>query len=221
MPHLSLPAGTDVAEMALFDVDALPLSSAPNEPAIQALAESKHLIRLPTGADGEYLLYMFVDEPIPEDLLRFCITDDKLTGTFNTTRGNVAFGGLESTFSTFKPNPNIRSDANINPGEYSYTAFHTDFPKELVEEALRVEKTSGEYWLSRAPILLTRLTIAVGIMLSAFKQFLIVGVILLTGYIAIKWLCSTPAYQTLVARRAEANLQFPSIVIEMQPKRFP
>lgn len=202
--------------MALFDVDALPQSRAPDESAVAALATSNHLIRFPTDADGGYLLYLFVDEPIPPDLQRFCLADDKLLGMFSTTKGNVAFGGQESTFAGFKPNRNIRSDGAIKPGDYSYTAFHTEFPDELVTRALRVERTSVELWLSRAPVLLVLATIAVGVALAGSQRFLAAGLVLLAGYFGVKWLRRIPAYQVLEARRDVAQLEFPSIVVEMR-----
>lgn len=215
MTHLRLPAGTDIAEMALFDVDALPQSRA-DESTVAALATSNRLIRFPTGADGGYLLHLYVDESIPADLRRFCLTEDSLSGAFCTSRGSVAFGGLESTYTNFKPNRHIRSDGAIDPGEYRYNAFHTDFPDELVEKAMRVERTSSELWLSRAPLVLLLLTIAAAFTLAVSQRFVLTGLILLVGYFGRKALRRIPAYQALEARRDAAQMEFPSIVVEMR-----
>ncbi|RTL37025.1 MAG: hypothetical protein EKK49_05985 [Rhodocyclaceae bacterium] len=216
MSHLRLPAGTDVAEMALFDVDALPQSNKPNESTVATLAESKHLIRFPTGADGAYLLHLFVDESVPQEVQRYCLAEDKLVGTFTTEKGNIAFGGIESTSSGFKPNRNIRSDGTITPGNYSYTAFHTEFPDEMVTHALQVEKTPGELWLSRSPVLLVLSTIAIGVSLAVSQRFLEAGGAFLIGYFGVQWLRRIPAYQSVAARRDAAQLEFPSIVVEMR-----
>lgn len=60
MPRYRLPAGTDVAEMALFDVDSLPQSQPPDGEGLDELATRKRLIRLPTDGDGDYLLHLYL-----------------------------------------------------------------------------------------------------------------------------------------------------------------
>ncbi len=72
MTHLRLPGGTDVAEMALFDVDARP-AARPDDATAAALEASHRLARFPTGGDGGYLLHLYVDEPIPAALQRCCL----------------------------------------------------------------------------------------------------------------------------------------------------
>lgn len=215
MPHLRLPAGTDVAEMALFDVDSLPRRHEPDGSSVLALTTSNQLVRFPTGADGGYLLHLFVDEPIPADIQRFCLVEDKLSGAFSTSRGNIAFGGLESTHANFKPNQNIRTDGSISPGDYSYTAFHTEFPDELIEQACRVERNSRERWLSRTPVTITLITIASAVSLAISHRFWFIGLALLAGYFSIKKIQRLPAFQEIKARRDLAQLELPSIVIEM------
>lgn len=113
MTTIYLPAGTDVAEMALFDVDAIPCKLPCDVEDFSELASLGQLIRFPTGADGGYLLHLFVDEPIPEDTKRYCRADDQLTGEFCTSEGRIAFGGLESAYAEFKHNANIRADGII------------------------------------------------------------------------------------------------------------
>lgn len=217
MPQLKLPAGTDVAEMDLFDIDALPRRRAPDDAAANALAAQGRLIRFQTGADGGYLLHLFVDEPIPDGLRRHCLDDDKLSGTFRTIKGNIGFGGLESAFAGFKPNPNIRSDGRIDPGDYSYTAFHTEFPDELLEQALRIEKTPGERWLARAPMLALLTAVVSGVVLAvAWRQPMAAVLAYVAGPLAFRRLTRIPAYQRLVARRKEAELGFPGIVVELR-----
>ncbi|KQV46308.1 hypothetical protein ASC95_27305 [Pelomonas sp. Root1217] len=215
MTHLRLPGGTDVAEMALFDIDALP-AARPDDSTVAALEASNRLVRFPTGGDGGYLLHLYVDEPIPAGLQRYCLADDKLTGAFRTEQGNVAFGGIESTFVGFKPNRHIRADGTIPPGEYRYTAFHTEFPDELVSRTLRVEATSSELWLSRAPVVVSLATIALAVALAVSQRFAMAGLGLLVGYFAVKFLRKAPAYQALVSRRDAAQLDLPSIAVELR-----
>lgn len=215
MTHLRLPGGTDVAEMALFDVDALP-AARPDDSTVAALEASNRLVRFPTGGDGGYLLHLYVDEPIPAELQRYCLADDKLTGAFRTEQGNVAFGGIESTFVGFKPNRHIRADGAIPQGEYRYTAFHTEFPDELVSQTLRVEATSSELWLSRAPVVVSLATFALAVALAVTQRFGMAGLALLVGYFAVKLIRQTRAYQALISKRDAAQLDLPSIVVELR-----
>lgn len=216
MTLLRLSGGTDVAGIALFDIDALP-ASRPEDSTLVALEESGRLIRFPTEGDGGYLLHLFVDQPIPEDLLRYCLAEDTLTGVFKTEQGNIAFGGIESAFVGFKPNRQIRADGAIPPGEYSYTAFHTEFPDELVIRTLQVEANSTEVWLSRAPVVVFLATIALAVALLAAQRFALAALAPLVGYFAAKLICKAPAYQDIESRRKAAQLDLPNIVVELRP----
>jgi hypothetical protein len=215
MTTLYLPAGTDVAEMALFDVDAIPRSLPRDESAFGQLAFDERLIRFPTGADGGYLLHLFVNEQIPTDIEGYCLKDDRLVGGFYTSEGRIAFGGIESAYAEFKPNPYIRSDGLIEPGRYAYTAYRTEFPDELVMQAVRVERTSAERWLGRAPLLAALAHIAIAFAFAVARQFVLTGLVLVGCYIVVKFLLRRPAYQALVARRERAQLAFPSMVVEL------
>jgi hypothetical protein len=139
--------------MAFFDADSVPRALSRDEFAFVVLASQERLVRFPTGADGGYLLHVFISQPIPEEVKRYCSTEDVVTGFFSTDSGHIAFGGLESTYAEFEPNSSIRSDGSIEPGRYSYTAYRTEFPDELVMQAIRVERNPGERWLGRAPLL--------------------------------------------------------------------
>lgn len=75
---LVLPGGTDVAEMALFSLEAVAGVRRIDETAIESLEKQGFAVRMPTGADGGYLLHAYVDEPIPEDVLKHCANDDRI-----------------------------------------------------------------------------------------------------------------------------------------------
>jgi len=216
MTKVCLPAGTDVAEMALFDVDALPKSFPRDMEDFDQLIASARLIRIPTGGDGGYLLHLFVDEQIPADMRRYCLSEDTLTGDFYTSGGRIAFGGMESAFTGFKPNPNIRTDGLIEPGSYAYTAYRTEFPDELVEQAMRVERTTSERWIGRAPPLVGLALFMTVVALGVAQQFVTAGLTLVGSVAVVKSLLRLPAYRTLAARRDEAQLAFPSVVMELK-----
>lgn len=216
MTSVYLPAGTDVAEMALFDVDALPRALPRDVEDFDHLISQARLVRLPTGGDGGYLLHLFVNEKIPADTQRYCLAEDKLTGDFYTSGGRIGFGGMESAFAEFKPNANIRSDGLVEPGRYAYTAYRTEFPDELVDEAMRVERTTGERWLGRTPLLAVLTLFAAAFVLAIAHQFVTAGLLFLGSFFIVKWLRGLPAYQALLARRKQAQLAFPSIVMELR-----
>ena len=58
MTKLILEGGTDVAEVALFPSDYIVDVDNQND-LFQKMEEKNHLIRLPTGADGGYLLNIY------------------------------------------------------------------------------------------------------------------------------------------------------------------
>ena len=216
MTHHRLPAGTDVAEMALYDVDALPLSRPPNGEGLDELVSKGRLIRLPTDGDGGYLLHLYVDESPPEQVMQYCLAEDKLAGQFTTTGGRIAFGGVESAFKEFKPNRFIRTDAVIPAGSYAFTAYRTEIPDEVITEATQVASTSKERWLDKAPLMVALATLGLAFAFLVFKSFPTAGLVLVLGYISFKAVKRLPGQGALAARREEAQLDFPSIVIGMR-----
>ena len=148
--------------------------------------------------------------------MQYCVAEDTLEGTFTSSKGNIAFGGAESVFQDFTPNHYIRSDATIPAGTYEFTAFHTDIPDEIVTQATRVERSSAELWLLRAPMVITLTSIGIAFAFAALRHFEFTGLVLILGYLAFKAVKRLQAYKVLVARREEAQLNFPSMVIQMR-----
>ena len=216
MAMIYLSGGTDVAEMALFDADALPRRLPRGIEDLAPLSSQEQLVHFPTGADGGYLLHLFVNETIPASTMRYCLADDKLNGNFYTSTGRIAFGGLESIYAEFKPNPNIRADGLIEPGRYVYTAYRTDFPGELVQKAIELAQTTGPWWLGRAPVIATLIQLAMTLALVIAGKYLAAGAIFLSARLVRKWLQRLPEYQRLMARIKQAQLVFPSIVVELR-----
>jgi hypothetical protein len=221
MSKLVLEGGTDVAEVALFCVDDIP-ESLSDDDSVTEMQNRKTLIRLPTGADGGYLLHLYVAEAIQDDTRKYCVEEDKLTGEFKTKNGNVGFGGLESTYSKFEPNKNIREDGKIEQGSYSYSAFHTEFPDEFIEEAVHKEiGPEGVRTLDiSGKIILIGVVAFLALLFFAFKSnyALFVGafaVIPLT-IIAFKKYTGTESFKKIEALKIEVEKRFPSIVIQLE-----
>lgn len=148
--------------------------------------------------------------------MQYCIVDDQLCGEFSTPSGRIAFGGVESVFQSFQPNKHIRSDTVIAPGNYTYKAYQTDAPDEAIEAALqRVPSTPAERWLDRAPMVITLTTLGlVGLLLSR-GSYLAAGIAAVLGHLFFKGVRRIPGHDALSGRREEAQVDFPSIVVEL------
>lgn len=220
MTKLILPGGTDVAEMAFFAVDAIPVDEPPTPEAIDVLLVAGHLIRMPTGGDGRYLLHAYVDEEIPPELMRYCLQDDPLRGQFRSNSGVVAFGGLESAFKSFKPNEFIRADGELPPANYEYVAYRAEYPDDMTTEEADKAKaalTPSERRLLTVPTLATLLGILAIVGSAVAQRFTLavcIGVIL---YIAIRTLTKSARFKELRERLSEWESRFPSIVIHLKP----
>ena len=131
MTKLVLSGGTDVAEMAIFNIDGLK-DSCPNTSDIEAMEKRGQLMLYDTGADGAYLLNIYLDEEIPIEVFKYCKQEDKKIGILHLPNGRLGYGGSESMHNAFKPNSNIREDIDVPPGRYQVSAYRTEFPEELI-----------------------------------------------------------------------------------------
>jgi hypothetical protein len=216
MPCLVLPGGTDIAEVGLFSIEALPIKRGVTSEVLEELQRNSQLIRMSTGADGGYLLHAYVDEPIPPDVMRYCSHEDKLAGVFQTETGNVAFGGLESAFGGFKSNPAIRNDGAVPSSRYTYAGYHTDFPDELVSADIDsgLSKNERRFLATPAPVGIVAFFAVVVAMAS--QLFLIAAILVVTSVVAIRAIVRSTNYRDLTKRRTERALKYPSIVIELR-----
>jgi hypothetical protein len=216
MSHLILPGGTDIAEVGLFSTDALPLDRGPTPDALSELQRSGQMLRMPTGADGGYLLHAYVDESIPSEVLRCCSEDDRLVGEFRTTSGNIAFGGLESAFRNFKENHSIRTDATITPGTYRYTAYHTQYSDEVVSADINSSLSKGELRFLAIPGPAGIVTVLAVAIAGTSHHFVFAAVVAALGAIIIRMVVRSTQYKSLRSRKKERELRYPSIVIELR-----
>tara|TARA_R110002049_G_scaffold303950_1_gene498676 strand:- start:429 stop:1103 length:675 start_codon:yes stop_codon:yes gene_type:complete len=221
MSKLILEGGTDVAEVALFCVDDIPEVLSDDE-SVTEMQNRKTLIRLPTGADGGYLLHLYVSEAIPNETLKYCVQEDKLTGEFNTKSGNVGFGGLESTYSKFEPNKNIRENGKIEKGSYMFSAFHTEYPDELIEEAVHSEigpegirklDISGKIILAGVLSFLVLLFFAFK---SSYAFFVGAFAVIPLAVFAFKKYTGTENFKRIEQQKYQVEKNFPSIVIHLE-----
>jgi hypothetical protein len=221
MSKFILDGGTDIAAMALFCLDAQ-LAEAyiddwdKHEEYIAELERHNKILRISTGSDGSYLCHIHVDESIPESIYQYCVQDDAKFATISTSDGRIAFGGCESALSTYVPNANVRSDANILPGTYAVKAYRTEYPKDLISSTVSERIGKGTIWFLRIPHFILLLSIIAGTASwwytgSTLPSVIYVGLALLT-HIPFGM---TKRWKTADALRRSIAKKYPSIVIQM------
>ncbi|MBV8660122.1 MAG: hypothetical protein JO142_20055 [Burkholderiales bacterium] len=213
-----LPAGTDIAEMAFFAVDAVPTDVRPKPEAIESLRASGKLIRFPTGADGGYLLHLYVDEVIPPELMRYCDVGDPLSGIFHPDSGEVAFGGMETVFLPSGVDQEMRSDTAIPAGDYEYTAYRTEYPEGFVKSITEQDLTPFERSMLAAPGFGILFTVAATAYAVLAQRYMLAGGLVITAIVLLRALFRNPGFKALQARRHEQALNFPSIVVALRSK---
>jgi len=218
MAKFVLPGGTDVAEVALFSLDAL-RDEGPDGEELVRLEGMAAIVRFPTGGDGGYLLHAYVDESIPGSIARYCDKSDRKTARISLPSGRVGFGGVESAFASYKPNSNIRTDGSFPPGDYDVEAFHTEFPDGLVEKEIleRVGKRGMRLLSLPAYLIPMVLLLAVGAL--ALKAWLIGVIVVGTAVVGLKgFYFRSPTIKKLREQQLDAQREYPSIVVALRSK---
>lgn len=85
----------------------------------------------------------------------------------------------------------------------------------MVTQAMRVERTNGERWLGRAPVLAIVALFGIAYAFAIARHFVPAGVAFLSSFLVGQWLRRLPNYRALAARRSHAQLAFPNIVMEL------
>lgn len=215
MSLIRLQASTRGAELALFDSRAVPALNAPSEAELAALAEEGSLLGLPTGNSGSFLLHLYVDAPVPPEVLQYCDEADKLAGSFRCASGHIAFGPPEAAFQAFEADLLVRTDASIEPGDYTCTAYHAEFPGKLLRAAVEAHLTPQERRLLRVPMYSMVVAAILGLLLAWLLHPLCL-ILLPAGYACSRHLRASPRFEALGRRCREARINFPSIVVALQ-----
>jgi hypothetical protein len=215
MSKLILSGGTQGREMALFSVDALP-ARRPDAAAIDALAQQGFLLRVPAGADRARALHVYVDEPVPDDLMRYCRSSDAQRGPLRLRQGRLGFGGLESVFAEFEPDEAIRSDGVLPAGDYEATVYAADFPDVLVTNAIRASFGPEAKKHLAVPVKLALIAVVIAAVMVVLKAWLAAGVVALAAGGAL-WLFSQhPTTRRLRAQVRSIERSYPSIVVALR-----
>ena len=215
MAKLVLAGGTDVAEMALFDVDAL-VRDRPDSDDIKNIETRGSALRFPTGADGGYLLHAYLDEPIPADLLKYCVAGDRKSAILTVSSGNIGFGGIESLYSTFKSNANIRADGKVVAGNYDVTAYRTEYPDQLIEDAVKSRIGSSGTRIEKLPGYIIPIALVSTIAAFFASGWLAALCAVLVGVTTLVVYFRTPLVRRISNARRDVEMGYPSIVVHMR-----
>jgi tetratricopeptide (TPR) repeat protein len=218
-PRIVLPGGTDVAEVALFSLDSLPLSRNLDAESAAELEARQGAIRIETGSDGGFLMHLYVEVPVPEAVRKFCAPDTRRAGVLRAGSGRIAFGGVESMCSDFPGNPHIRSDAVITPGDYDVDVALMAFPGEMIEDALQ-SAAPGLYspWMKIRPAVIA-VTILGAVGASFIESWWLAAGLLALAVTTGAWHFSSGARREAVTRAHDVESNFPSLVAELRLRR--
>src|SRR5690606_5078417 len=94
-----------------------------------------------------FLLHLYVDEDIPEELSRYCVDAIEID-TFQVPSGRLWFAGSEYAFrvddSELKKYPSMGTVMEIPGGTYKVRLTRTEYPEEYVEEKINDSLTVEE-----------------------------------------------------------------------------
>lgn len=214
MTHLSLSGGTDVAEMALFSIDFAGERSDPD--SLERAESDGFMARFELGGDGSYLLHAYVDEPVPDSVMKYCEVEQIRTKRLRVGTSGVGFGGSETAVSGVWPTPHMRTDARIPAGDYAIAAFLTNYPDEMIEAELTAVLGRANRRLLDLPGYVIGLgVIAVGGCLLVGKY--VVAVVTAAAIFAgLKWLYfRNPRIKQLEQDQLAVEMKYPNIVVHM------
>src|SRR5262245_55618691 len=101
MKHV-VEAGTDAAEVLLFDPGSLPEdfdARIQDDPAslLERMMQEGRVCVTETGGDGFFLLHAYVNEPLPAELQRYA-HELRVVERYLVSSGRVYFSGVEYVF---------------------------------------------------------------------------------------------------------------------------
>lgn len=219
MSPIRLEASTRTADLVLFDSRAVPALNPPSPLELETLEEQGRLLHLPTGVAGSFLLHLYVETPVPAEILQYCDEADQLSGDFRCDSGHVGFAAPEAAYQTFAGEAQMRTDAAIRPGSYHFTAYHAEFPGKLLRAAVEAHLTKAERRLLRAPMQFMVIAAILGLGLAWLFHPLWLLAALALGYGGMRRLRARPAFLALGPRCRQARISFPSMVIRLEAQQ--
>ncbi|HYO78393.1 MAG TPA: hypothetical protein VE010_18180 [Thermoanaerobaculia bacterium] len=147
---LEVETGTDVAAIAVADLSVLEELRSSRGDAFeqqrQAAVEDGRLWRQDVGADGAYLIHLFVDEDPPEHVAAF-LRDPRILEPFRVRSGSLLVAGEEFvvTPQPLAKYPHMGREVRVPAGTYKLTAFRVDEAREeWIEEKFAAAVSRGD-----------------------------------------------------------------------------
>jgi hypothetical protein len=179
MKHV-VEAGTDAANLVLFDPGALPagfdrLQQVDPFGTLEALTEQGRACLISTEGDGFFRLHAYVDEPVPQRLGRYAI-DPSVIPDFSVPSGQLFFTGSEYTFrddgSFLRKYPHMGSSFLVRPGSYRLTLSRLDYPRGSIDAELRQQSSPWEYrlWASQSVVITLAIAAWIGLVIVFFNR---------------------------------------------------
>jgi hypothetical protein len=242
MKHI-IEAGTDVATVCFFDPAALPenFNERAKQDPYEAAAEQAKEGRIwsqETGADGGYLFHFYVDEEVPELILKHAV-DPKAVPSLLVPSGDIWACGVE--YAARDPEnetgglakfPHMGGRCSVPPGEYAVTVWRMEWLEGMIDKAVakRIGKRGQRQfdWLTR---ILGYTFIAFGIttlilILASLShraraqhggQSIVIAWLALIACWMIWWMfMRVSACMERSPVRREVEREFPSILVQMK-----
>ncbi len=243
MKHI-IKLGTDVASFAIFDPKALPagIDSRLREGTSETLEElgKEELVFIhDTGSDGSFTLQLYVEEPLPERIVKRC-NMPKAAPLLIVPSGQLVVCGAE--FVSANPlnedngglgrYPNMGGECKVPSGKYALELAGLDWPerevrKRMVEKLGESSVNAYEAFTTVLGLVLFVLVIAALVALLATispkgrREFGVSGLAWLWGFLTVAglvWLAGvwwTKGFEQSPARR-EVLSEFPDYVVQMR-----
>jgi hypothetical protein len=140
-----IEAGTDGATVCFFDAAALPEDfdqrvKVEGLDLLSSLQESRRFWFHETGADGGYLFHFYVDEEVPEHIRKHSL-DPVIIPRFQIPSGTLwacgaEYAGRFPLKEGLEKYDHMGGKFELRPGEYAVMVWRTDWPDEMIEQAL-------------------------------------------------------------------------------------
>ena len=230
---IEIETGTDVGAIAVADPTAVEdlRSSCGDafEQGRQAAVAEGRLWREDTGADGAYLIQLFVNEDPPEHVSAF-LRDSQVVEAFRVPSGRLLIAGEEFvvTQQSVADHPHMGKELRVPAGTYRLTASRVDEARESwIEDRFSVavshrERRAWEIgnWLPAICVGVTIAALAVSYFLFTRTTSLLFAAVPV-GIAVLAWIWQarfrrSPAYRSAERLYRKLERELPSVVVVLR-----
>jgi hypothetical protein len=190
---------------------------------LEQLAQEELLIQCPCDADGQYTLGVWIDEPLPPELVP--VAHERRWLRKQRIVGDTKFGGLEYAFKdetlVAAKYRALCGSVAIPPGDYEATLYETEVPDD-VYEAWLVDKSSPaakrlwdvQSWFAACGVV--GMFVFVGALFFGTRSFMLSALTIALSLSAIGYLLSRlPGYRAVQQARQSYEATFPDYVLKL------